>query len=170
MARGLRRDALALLGPARLGLGVNLGVAPSAYMLPADTLTWILGCAPAPAPALSNLNEVALPHVEAPFLHALDLCLAGLAGQARKAYFAQIPPAAPVLLFEDAQAPAGLDHAMREFFAIMGANAPHVIFDDHPEAEAVKQVGLSFVLPLPPEPVIPGQNPGLDPSKPPKLR
>ncbi len=163
------RDALDILSPARLGLGLNLGVAASAYMLPKEALDWLVTVGKEAKIATPIGDTFALPHAEQEFLEALDMFLAGLAGQATTAHFAQLPPSTPVLMFSGHPeiAKSALTKATAEFFAILGAAPVAVMFEeDLDDPDALRGAGLTFTLPKLAE----TKPPGADKSKPPRLR
>ena len=75
-----------MLAEARLGLGLNLGVAPSAILLPADAMAWLADAlSRAPEPRTDQPREVRVPNVPEVFLQGLDAKLPGLAGLAASA-------------------------------------------------------------------------------------
>lgn len=169
-----------------LGLGLNLGVAPSSFLLDADGLGWLdrtLGAVPdrAEARPVAFHKPAGLPEA---LLHALDEKLARLAGLARFAILAgvtyeggrrghmlAIAGAAP-------EAEPALAKAVSEALIFSGIDAGEldVAFLDAatPTLTAIAAQGLRFDLPEPAveeAQVIGGPvAPGMDPARPPILR
>lgn len=179
------RVLAALLAGQGLGLGLNLGVAPSAHLLPADALGWLAGTLDA-APEegagrpLSYGPPLSVPE---PLLRALDAKLGRLAALAARAHLVAVTYAGGgqghLLVFEAARAGAepALAKAVSEALVFSGveAGALDVTFlaaGDPALAPVVRQA-LSFDLPQPAAEtaeVLASSAPGLDPARPPKLR
>lgn len=177
------RGIVTLLTGQGLGLGVNLGVAPSSMLLPADGVDWL-------ADTLANrpeLHEDVPQEVRAPgdlpesFVTALDTKLATAAGLARCAYLAQVTYAngrvGHLLAFVDplADAEPALAQAVTDALSFSGIEAGSVdvafLSDSHPMAASLDRHGLRFDLPAPKQ--VTSQmpdKPGSDPDTPPKLR
>jgi hypothetical protein len=164
-----------------IGLGVNLGVAPSSMLLPPEALDWLaetLAAGPEEAEALPR--EFLPPSVPEAVISALDAKLARAAGLARAALLAGVVYAdgrrGHVLALLDAAtgAEGALARAMNEALVFSGIEAGEldVVFlgADTAVAEALARVALRFDLPEPAaEPGVPAA-PGTDPARPPKLR
>lgn len=165
----------------KIGLAINLEVAPSSMLVPAEAVDWLnatLGNAPQEAQA--RLTEVAAPAglPEAVVL-GLDRKLAIAAGLARFAYLAAATyddgARGHVLAFIDAAPGAedALANAAGEALTFSGieAGVMDVLFarSDDPLAGHLAKVGLRFDLPDLHEPQAPPA-PGMDPDKPPRLR
>lgn len=172
-----------MLAPQRLGMGVNLEVASSSILIPAEAIEWLNG-------TLGNgpeQVEADMERFEAPtglpesLLTALDAKLATARGLARSAYLVGVTYSGGgrghLLGFVDAvtDAQGALAHAVNEALTFSGieAGALDVGFFDASDVATARmaQVGLRFDLPELPveargEPPIPGSDPG----KPPILR
>ena len=165
------------------GLALNLRVAPSTWVLPADGVDWLsrtLGHAPEETEArlVGISRPTGLPEA---VLDALDRKLSRTAGLARVAWLAAADYAdggrGHVLGFvgADARSHAALAHAAGEALTFSGIEAGviDVIFVEEGDemARRLERVGLRFDLPVieratPEVPMAPGS----DPDKPPKLR
>ncbi|MGB3315888.1 MAG: SseB family protein [Albidovulum sp.] len=168
-----------------VGLGLNLGVAPSAFLMPGEALGWLAGTldhAPKPAEARVVSAEAPKGLPEALFM-ALDAKLAGLAGLARTAHLVAVTYTdgrrGHMLAFEGAAdgAEAALAKAVSEALVFSGIEAGEidVAFPgaDDPLAARIAKVSLRFDLPEPAREeaqVIAPAAPGMDPARPPKLR
>lgn len=169
-----------------IGLGVNLGVAPSSMLLPAEAMDWLataLESEPDLAEALPRTFDA--PQVPRPVLEALAERLSRAGGLAGGAILAgvvyQDGRRGHLLAFLDAAAgaEAALAGAMREALVFSGVEAGEldVVFmaARDPAAAAMDRVGLRFDLPgvdQQPQDVqpSPGAAPGMDLARPPKLR
>lgn len=177
------RVVVAQLAGQGVGLGVNLGVAPSSTLLGPEALDWLAGTL-GPAPEETEARPVAF-HKPAGLpeglLGALDASLAKAGGLARAALLAgaeyEDGTRGHWLAFVDAVEPAqsALARAAGEAVRFSGAEAGavDVVFlagDDEVTARLAR-VALRFDLPEPaaPAPRSPAA-PGSDPSKPPILR
>jgi hypothetical protein len=172
-----------MLAGQEIGLGVNLEVAPSAILIPADAVTWLhqtLRHAPDEVEAriTSFTAPKGLPEV---LITALDAKLATAAGLAPLAYLVGVTyesgARGHMLGFVDAvaQAQGALAKAASEALTFSGieAGAMDVAFfaSSDPVAAKLAAAGLRFDLPQPaatqrPLPAAPGSNP----DKPPILR
>jgi len=166
-----------------VGLGLNLDVAPSAILVPAEALDWLhatLGHAPERTEA--RFDAFTAPAGLPPALiEALDAKLASAAGLAQAAYLVGTVDAAGgrghLLGFVDAveAAQGALAKAAGEALTFSGieAGAMDVGFfaADDPVTAKLAAVGLRFDLPQPdrPQRVAPSA-PGSDPDNPPILR
>ncbi len=166
-----------------VGLGVNLGVAPSQMILPPEALDWLsgmLGSEPEEmeAQALAFEAPGALPDR---LIDALQAKLARAGGLAATALLAGVTYAngakGHLLAFIDAapESEAALARAMREALAFSGVEAGmmDVVFLSGQDAAVARlaRVARRFDLPAPqrPETAAPAA-PGTDPDRPPKLR
>lgn len=166
-----------------IGLGVNLGVAPSSMMLPAEAMDWLASTLEGTPEELEALPEAFLPPSAPPALIAAlqeKLNMAG--GLAAGAMLAgvryQDGRHGHVLVFIGASAAAepALARAAREALVFSGIEAGEmdVVFlgPDAPGLQPLARVGLRFDLPkieAAPAAVAPSA-PGSDPAKPPRLR
>ena len=178
------RALIGMLAGQGIGLGLNIGVAPSETVLPSVMVDWLAGILTA-APEEQNdaQPEALMPPdpLPEPLLRALDARLARAAGLADCAYLAGMRYAdgRNAHMLAVIGAPAGAERA------IAGAVAEAVRFggDDAPGLDVaflapgdamiarLEAVGLRIDLPEPPDPA-PGTPapPGSDPGKPPILR
>jgi SseB protein N-terminal domain len=163
-----------------IGMGVNLGVAPSSMMLPPEAMDWLaetLDGGPEEVEALPQ--EFVAPNVPEAVIAALDGKLARAGGLAAAAVLAGVVYAdgrrGHLLAVLDAAegAEAALARAMNEALVFSGIEAGELdvafLRTGDAAAEAMARVGLRFDLPVPEAPVAPGA-PGMDPARPPKLR
>ena len=166
-----------------LGLGLNLGVAPSAFLMPAEAMRWLaetLGHAPEPA---SSRPAAFGPPAGVPeaLLAALDAKLARLSGFARRAHLVAVTydggGQGHLLVFEEARAgaEAALAKAVSEALVFSGveAGALDVAFlgPGDPALARLARHALTFDLPEPEAvQVVSPAAPGMDPARPPKLR
>lgn len=164
-----------------IGLGVNLGVAPSSMMLPPEALDWLaLALETAPSQVQAKPQEFFAPKgLPERLIEGLDTKLARAAGLAVGALLAGVEYAGGrrghMLAFLDAVPGAedALARAASEALVFSGVEAGEmdVAFLDSagPVAVAMGRVALRYDLPLvelPPERPAPGS----DPAKPPRLR
>lgn len=170
-----------MLAGQSLGLGLNLEVAPSAIILPAEAMVWLyetLGAAPddfegqpIELRAPSGLPES--------LITGLDTKLALAAGRARCAYLAAVTyeggAQSHILAFIDPLpgAETALAQAVNEALVFSGIDAGMLDVAFFKSSEVISgqlaKAGLRFDLPEPPRPDAPSA-PGLDPQRPPKLR
>ncbi|WP_347310837.1 SseB family protein [Defluviimonas sp. SAOS-178_SWC] len=169
----------------RVGLGLNLGVAPSAFLMPAEALAWLAGTLDH-APDAAEARPVAYgapSGVPDALLRALDGKLARLAGLAARAHLVAVTydggAQGHLLAFEGAQAgaEAALAKAVSEALVFSGieAGAVDVTFlaAGDPALAALARHALTFDLPEPVREtaqVVAPAAPGMDPARPPKLR
>lgn len=166
-----------------LGLGLNLEVAPSAMLIPAEALAWLVETtAQAPEAGEGRIRAVHAPRgLPEPLLAALDAKLARAGGLARAAYLAAVEHEdggrGHLLAFIDAVpgAEPALARAAGEALTFSGieAGALDVAFFAGPDrmAARLERNGLRIDLPAP-EPAEPHapSAPGSDPARPPILR
>ncbi len=170
-----------MLAAQGIGLGLNLDVAPSSYLIPAEAVDWLADTLEhAPDQVDARPVEIAAPAgLPEALLTALDAKLTTTGGYARIAYLAAVTyaPARPghLLAFIDAvpEAQNALASAVAEALTFSGLDAGEldVGFFDASDAMAAKlaRVGLRFDLPQPEEIGLHPTAPGMDPDKPPKL-
>lgn len=166
-----------------IGLGLNLEVAPSAILIPAEAVGWLhqtLGHAPDEVEAAVEMFTAPKGLPEA-LLTALDAKLATAGGLAAAAYLAGVRYAGGgqghLLGFVGAKeaAQASLAKAAGEALTFSGieAGAMDVAFFDaeDPAAAKLARAGLRFDLPQPEAPQeFSPVTPGSDPDKPPRLK
>jgi hypothetical protein len=165
-----------------IGLGVNLGVAPSAILIEAASVTWLADTLAARPDEIEERAEsfgapAGLPE---PLLTALDMRLAATQGLARIAYLVgviyaggrkghmigfidPVPGAEPALArtVSDALTFSGVEAGVLDVAFFRASD---------PAAARLARAGLRFDLPEPPKVVPVAEAPGSDPAKPPKLR
>jgi hypothetical protein len=178
---GLPGRALAdMLAGQGIGLALNLDVAPSAMLIPAEAVDWLVETlAHGPDETEARLTEVSSPTgLPEAVVTGLDRKLAIAAGMARFAYLAAATyddgARGHVLAFVDAGdgAEKALATAAGEALTFSGieAGVMDVLFirASDPMAAHLAKVGLRFDLPELAVPEAPGA-PGMNPDKPPKL-
>lgn len=163
-----------------IGMGVNLGVAPSSMLLPPEALDWLAETLEESPDEIEAVPEEFLPPaVPAAVVTALDAKLARAAGLATAALLSGVVyrggRRGHMLAFLDAAdgAEAALARAMGEALVFSGVEAGELdvafLRSSDPAAQAMARVALRFDLPMPETAVAPAA-PGMDPSRPPKLR
>ncbi len=163
-----------------IGMGVNLGVAPSSMLLPPEAMDWLaetLEDGPEEVEALPQ--DFLAPTVPEAVIAALDGKLARAGGLAVAALLAGV-------VYRDGRrghllallgvaegAEGALARAMNEALVFSGIEAGELdvafLREGDPAVAAMAQVALRFDLPVPDAPVAPGA-PGMDPARPPKLK
>lgn len=161
-----------------IGLGLNLGVAPSAFLIPAGAISWLndtLGAKPAETEARP---ETIAPPAGLPerLIAGLDTKLATAEGLARMACLVAVtyPGNRPGHLLGFIDPVPGAETALAQsisealVFSGLDAGELDVAFfaASNPISAQLVKHGLRFDLPQPKSP----KPPGSDPSKPPKLR
>lgn len=177
------RAALGVLAEAGVGVGLNLDVAPSAMLLPADAVAWLAGTlAEAPEEAQGQITAVAPPQgLPDVLIEALAAKLGSAAGLASRAYLAQVTyetgMRGHLLAFLGTRpgAEAALAQAAREALVFSGieAGALDVAFFGEGSATAAQMMAQGLGFELPEMSVVEPQDrpgPGMDPEKPPILR
>jgi hypothetical protein len=179
------RGMAQMLEGQRIGMALNMGVAPSAMLVSAEAVDWLaytLGSDPEEVEG--QITQVSAPTgLPDVLLNALDRKLATAAGLAVEAYLCGVTyeggARGHMLAFVDTieGAEVALTAAVNEALVFSGIEAgmldvAHLAGGD-PVSERVAKVGLRFDLPMPQMPGSshgqPGANPGMDPTKPPKL-
>lgn len=172
------RAIASMLSGQEIGLGLNLGVAPSAYLVPAGALAWLSDTLEAGPQEFMERPEHIAPPAGLPerLVSGLDTKLASARGLARMAYLVAVtyPGGRPghMLAFIDPVAGAedALARAISEVLVFSGVEAGtlDVAFfaPADPIAARLAKHGLRFDLPQ----VETAKPPGYDPTKPPKLR
>lgn len=172
-----------LLAEQGLGLGLNLDVAPSAFLLDADGVAWLAQTLEhGPDQVEAQIAELSAPKgLPDALISAIDTKLATATGLAQMAYLVGTSDAdakrGHMLAFVGAApgAEAALARAASEALTFSGieAGAMDVGFFDAADAMTARlaRVGLRFDLPQPalvsaPKVIAPGS----DPAKPPRLR
>jgi len=177
------RAVVEMLEGQPLGLAVNIGVAPSEILLPAEALDWLRDTlAAGPSEVDAQIAEVLPPKgLPEDLITALDAKLATATGMAARAYLVAVRYSdggrGHLMAFIAAipRAQEALVRAASEALTFSGieAGAMDVAFFDpaHAIVPKLAKVGLRFDLPqgegLQQTPRLP---PGMDPAKPPILK
>ncbi len=175
------RVAARMLAGQRIGLAVNLGVAPSSILIPADAMTW-LGEILDETPREMQARPVAFSApagIPETLLSALDAKLAIAAGLAKTAYLVAVKYEdgnnGHMLAIIDAppEAEGALAKAVSEAVSFSGFETPlDVAFfaGDDPLCATLQKTGLRFDLPEKKPATHSPAAPGRDPENPPILR
>ncbi|MDU9005048.1 SseB family protein [Sedimentitalea todarodis] len=166
-----------------IGMGLNLDVAPSSILIPADALAWLSETLThAPDEITSRISEISVPvGLPEAVISALDTKLATASGYAQAAYLVGVEyengSHGHLLGFVEArpEAQAALAKAAGEALTFSGVEAGSIDVAFFEAADRITakldRFGLRFDLPGPPEPDVAGHAaPGTDPDKPPILR
>lgn len=172
-----------LLAEQGLGLGLNLGVAPSSYLIPAEGVAWLVGTLKAaPQDAEGQPEAFHAPRgLPESLLSALDAKLARAGGLATSAWLAAVTyrggRRGHILAFVDAAsgAEAPLARAAQEALVFSGVEAGEIdvtfLTADDPSLPALSRAALRFDIPVPQATVRPiPAPPGSDPTRPPRLK
>lgn len=172
------RAIAGLLSGQDIGLGLNLGVAPSAFLVPAGALSWLSDTLEArPEEFVERPEEIAPPTgLPERLVTGIDTKLASARGLARMAYLVAVtyPGRRPghmlAFIAPVPGAEGALTNAISEALVFSGVEAGtlDVAFfaPSDPIAAKLARHGLRFDLPQ----VEAMKPPGSDPTKPPKLR
>lgn len=177
-----RRLARMLAGQG-LGLGVNLGKAPSATILPPEAVMWLADAAMGEDEVVDAIPlEIAPPgSVPEILVKALDGKLANMGGVVSVAYLVKVrykdgnDGHMLALVNVPEAARAGVSEALSEAVRFSGIDAAQLdlafLEADDANIERFMRVGLGFEIPelVLPEPLAPVA-PGMDPDKPPILK
>ena len=164
-----------------IGMGVNLGVAPSSMLLPPEAMDWLAETLDGgPEELEAKPQEFTPPSVPETVIAALDAKLARAGGLAVAALLAGVIYVGGrrghlLALVDAAEGSEGaLARAMNEALVFSGIEAGEldVVFlrAGDPAAQAMARVALRFDLPVPEMQDLAPAAPGMDPSRPPKLR
>jgi hypothetical protein len=176
------RKAVEMLAGQGLGIGLNLEVAPSSMLLPANAVGWLASTLAGRAQEIDDRPEEITAPVGFPkaVLTALDTKLAMAAGFAKIAYLSgvtyQSGRRGHLLSFIDTQngAELALAAAVREALVFSGIDAGEldVAFfrSSEPMAAVLARHGLRFDLPDPARTGSAPSMPGMNPDRPPILR
>ncbi len=177
------RTLAGMLAGQGIGLGLNLDVAPSSILIPAEAVDWLQGTlGNRPSETTEQPVEIAAPAgLPEALLTALDGKLAAAAGLARLAYLVAVTyaPNRPGHLLAVIDAVPGaepaLSQAVGEALTFSGIEAGELDIGffaaSDPMAARLAKVGLRFDLPAPeasPDDQPPA--PGMVPDRPPRLR
>ena len=164
-----------------IGMGVNLGVAPSSMLLPPEAMDWLAETLEeAPEELEARPQEFLPPAVPEAVIAALDAKLARAGGLAAAALLAGVVyeggRRGHILAVIDAAegAEEALARAMNEALVFSGIEAGELdvafLHGADPAAVAMARVALRFDLPVPDVQDLAPAAPGMDPSRPPRLR
>ncbi|RZW07981.1 MAG: SseB family protein [Rhodobacteraceae bacterium] len=164
-----------------LGIGLNLGVAPSETLLPSGAVKWLWATLSQGPSSADDLPEEFLPPTGLPetLVTALDTKLATATGYAKLAYLVEVvwkgARRGHLLAFIDPLpgAETALAAAVREALVFSGLEAGEMdvtfLEASHTAARRLSKVGLRFDLPTD-ETAQPPSAPGMNPERPPRLR
>ncbi|MEM8801361.1 MAG: SseB family protein [Pseudomonadota bacterium] len=167
-----------MIGAQNVGVGFNLEVAPSSFLIPAGGVAWLSDVLSTQPQEVSAVPEEFTPPAGLPeaLLTSLDERLAAAEGLARLAYLVGVTyrggRRGHLLAIIDAapEAQSSLSRAISDAlsFADIAAGELDVAFlaASDPVSAKLTKVGLRFDLPEPVKPTMPKP----DPTKPPKLR
>ena len=164
-----------------IGMGVNLGVAPSSMLLPPEAMDWLAETLDGGQEEVEALpQEFLAPSVPEAVIAALDGKLARAGGLAAAALLAGVVyrngrRGHLLALLDAAEGAEGpLARAMNEALVFSGSEAGEldVVFlaTESPAAQAMARVALRFDLPAREVQGLAPAATGMDPSRPPKLR
>ena len=164
-----------------IGLGVNLGVAPSEMLLPPEAMDWLAEALEGgPEEVEAAPVEFCAPGVPEAVVSGLDAKLAKAGGLAAAAVLAGVQyeggRRGHMLAFLDAVpgSEAALARAVREALVFSGVEAGELdvsfLATGDPVAAKMARVGLRFDLPVVKVETTASVAPGMDPTRPPKLR
>lgn len=177
-----RRIAKMLVGE-DIGLGLNLGVAPSSMLMPSTTVDWLDEILGAKSIVTEAIPEQLHPPKGLPetLVTALDTKLANMSGVVSAAYLVGVTynggQRGHMLAMTDVPKAAqnGVAEAISEALSFSGVEAGQLdvtfLEINAPHINDFAKVGLKFeipelILPAPLKPLVPGMNP----ENPPKLR
>ncbi len=176
------RQVVKMLTGQEIGLGLNLGVAPSEFVLSAEAVVWLGDVLDhRPQEAEETPQEVSAPgSVPEVLLQGLDAKLASAVGLAKTVYLTSVTYRSGrqghLLAFVDAVegARSALATAAAEALTFSGIEAGEMdvaFFDaNDPITSRLAKVGLRFDLPEPKAPEVTEiKAPGMDPDDPPIL-
>ncbi|MGR3783969.1 MAG: SseB family protein [Albimonas sp.] len=188
------RALIGMLTGRGVNLAVNPGVAPSELFHGAEALEWMAQVSAAEArDAEGRISALSAPRgADEALISALDAKLAALGAWLAEAWLVSAQtPEGPRLALALAERPSDAPAAGRALEAAAEARrralvlaisesarlaAPDVPLEiffapaEAPVMAAARRAGLGFEIPEPEAPAAPGAAPGMDPSRPPKLR
>ena len=177
------RALINMIAGQSLGLGLNLGVAPSEFLLPVDGVEWLFQTLGTPPQSdTARPRSFAAPKgVPEILLTALDQKLSTAQGLAQAAYLVEVTydndQRGHLLAFIGAQdgAQTALANAINEALVFCGLDAGSMdvtfLSAQAPSLAVISKLGLRFDLPEPIQAAsYTPKAPGIDPDSPPKLR
>lgn len=175
------RTLAGMLSGQDLGLGLNLGAAPSEMLIPAEAVAWLHATLSERPEEMQETPEELHPPAGLPerLVAALDIKLATASGLAKLAYLSGVTwkngrrGHLMALIDPVPGSEPALARAVGEALIFSGLDAGELdvtfLKASDPVSARLARVGLRFDLPEPPKPEGPAA-PGMDPDKPPKLR
>ena len=175
------RSLAEMIADQGLGIGLNLGAAPSEMLIPAQAVAWLNATLAARPDEVQEIPAELHPPkcLPEPLFAALDTKLATAGGLAKLAYLSGVTwkngRRGHLLAVVDAVpgAEPALARAVSEALIFSGLEAGELdvtfLKASDPAAARMAAVGLRFDLPEPPQATGP-EAPGMDPAKPPRLR
>ena len=175
------RALMAMMRGKGLGLGVNLGVAPSSFLMLSSAVDWLADAlGDGPEEAVARPDRIAPPTgISEVVIRALDAKLPGAAGLARHAWLSAVTyvdgRTGHMLAFTDPApgAEAALARAIREALVFSGLEAGDLdvafFAGSDPFVARLAKVALRFDVPEP-DRIGAASNPGRTPETPPRLR
>jgi len=177
------RVLVSMLAGAEIGMGLNLDVAPSSALLPAEAMAWLDDVlSQAPEEVEARPIEFSAPHgIPEAVLTGLDAKLVSAAGLSEEVWLTAVTyeGGGKGHLLAFIGAPEGAENALAKAahealtFSGIEAGSMDVAFFDPAEgaAIAIRRCGLRFELPEVSEPEeYKPVAPGMDPEKPPRIR
>ncbi|MBV1869072.1 MAG: SseB family protein [Marinosulfonomonas sp.] len=176
------RSLVNMLAGQRVGLGVNLGVAPSSILIPPDALAWLHEVLAEKAQEGTDIPiKLSAPvDLSDGIFEALNTKLALATGLAGAAYLVDAAyksgRSGYLLAVIDpvAGSEGALVQAVNEALVFTGEDNLNLdvsfFGSGDPIFAHLARVGLRFEIPVPKPAEIPGSAPGMDKNKPPKLR
>ena len=173
------RAIFQLLARQALGVGLNLDVAPSSILLPAEAVQWLAEMEVAPDEVTEKVEKFSAPTgLPDAFLSALDTRLAAVKGIADLAYLVGAEYANGSqshllgIINARVEARGALTQAVGQALAFSGleAGAVDVGFFDASDPVAAKLAKWGLRFDLPQAQITARATPGSDPEKPPILR
>ena len=165
------RQAIAMAVAADQGIGINLGVSDTAYLLPAPVVAWIAENLASPLAEQAGISEFCPPKADSDVIAAIDAALSGLSDRADRAILISAPKDLLLLIAgaEGADHPGIAAHLAESLHLRLADQAPAVSFtDDGSVLARADRVGIGFDIPKAKIRVVAA--PGSDPAKPPRLR
>lgn len=175
------RSLAGMLDGQGLGIGLNLGSAPSEMLVPVAAVEWLNRTLAVRPDETEEIPKELTPPAGLPetLVEALDTKLAAAAGLATMAYLAGVTWKSGrrghlmALIDPVPGAEPALARAVGEALIFSGLDAGELdvtfLKKSDPVAARLARVGLRFDLPEPPRAETPGM-PGMDPNRPPRLR
>jgi len=177
------RDIVRMLQGQGMGIGVNLGAVPSAFLIAPDGVDWLNEVLDNRAQGLQGRVQTFHPPKNVPdsVAQALARCLVALAGHAQSACLLDVRYQDDTrghllaVIAADGRAKEDIQRAIVDTLSFLqSAFTLDVAFFDanDPAVKRMKSVALTFDIPKPPKPAaqeLPSA-PGMNPDQPPKLR